>query len=559
MAEVRTWGGSFVVPTPRGARSLELSARWRRRAARRRAPRREMHALIAELYPICRSITGDGVRETLRSLGRAGRRLEVHEVPTGTPVFDWTVPREWNIRDAWVEERARRAGHRLPAIEPARVSYSVPVRATCRSPSCGAHLHSRSPSIRTGSRTAPPTTRRTGASAWRTAQLEALPEGEYEVVHRLARSRTARSPTASASSRARRRDEVLISCHVCHPSLCNDNLSGRGARGRACRAARAGSALRYSLPLPLHPGHHRARSPGWRGTRRGSARSGTAWCCACVGDAGAALQAQPARRRRDRPRGGSTCCGRRARARGARLLALRLRRAPVLLAGVRPAGRLPDRGRRTASSRSTTPRPTTSTSSGRRRSAESLGAASSDRRRAGAQRPLPEPEPEGRAAAGEARALRGARRDIGRQARQLALLWVLNLRTAGIRCSTSPSGRGWGSRRSRRRRRRWWRTTCWRRHDGGARDRGERRDRRGDRGRAGGGGGAGSGAGAAGRRGGVRLASGGFRGRGGRGAGGGGAGGGADGARRAGACGGRLRRGDGGGGGAGGSSTGRGG
>ena len=62
-----------------------------------------MHALMTKLYPICRSITGEGMRQTLRILQR-DIPLEVREVPTGTPVFDWTVPKEWNIRDAYVKD-----------------------------------------------------------------------------------------------------------------------------------------------------------------------------------------------------------------------------------------------------------------------------------------------------------------------------------------------------------------------------------------------------------------------------------------------------------------------
>jgi aminopeptidase-like protein len=61
--------------------------------------------LAAKLYPICRSITGDGVRETLGYLGQH-IPLDVQEVPTGTQVFDWTIPREWNIRDANIKNMA---------------------------------------------------------------------------------------------------------------------------------------------------------------------------------------------------------------------------------------------------------------------------------------------------------------------------------------------------------------------------------------------------------------------------------------------------------------------
>src|SRR5262245_42091499 len=62
-----------------------------------------MYQLVSVLYPICRSITGEGFRESLRQV-REHVPLEVREVPTGTQVFDWTVPREWNIRDAWVKD-----------------------------------------------------------------------------------------------------------------------------------------------------------------------------------------------------------------------------------------------------------------------------------------------------------------------------------------------------------------------------------------------------------------------------------------------------------------------
>ncbi|MGZ9067572.1 MAG: DUF2172 domain-containing protein, partial [Burkholderiales bacterium] len=100
-----------------------------------------LHARVAELFPICRSITGEGVRETLRRL-QALIPLEIHEVPSGTPVFDWAVPREWTIREAYVaDSRGTRVidfrRHNLHVV-----SYSVPVRARMRLAELRAHLHS---------------------------------------------------------------------------------------------------------------------------------------------------------------------------------------------------------------------------------------------------------------------------------------------------------------------------------------------------------------------------------------------------------------------------------
>lgn len=102
---------------------------------------REIFAFAEEAYPICRSITGDGVRRTLEIL-RRHIPLEIHEVPTGTRVFDWTVPREWNIRDAWVKNaRGERVidfrEHNLHVL-----SYSVPIHETLALAELREHLHS---------------------------------------------------------------------------------------------------------------------------------------------------------------------------------------------------------------------------------------------------------------------------------------------------------------------------------------------------------------------------------------------------------------------------------
>jgi len=99
-----------------------------------------MVRLISELYPICRSITGDGLRETLRLLQRQ-IPLELREVPTGTQVFDWTVPKEWNIRDAYVKNAK---GERVIDFRKSNlhvVNYSAPVRRRMRLAEVKEHLH----------------------------------------------------------------------------------------------------------------------------------------------------------------------------------------------------------------------------------------------------------------------------------------------------------------------------------------------------------------------------------------------------------------------------------
>jgi aminopeptidase-like protein len=93
-------------------------------------PGQAMHDLATELYPICRSITGNGVRQTLGILGRELPGLKTFEVPSGTPVFDWTVPPEWNIRDAYILDPAGRKIVDFKTHNLHVVGYSTPIEAT---------------------------------------------------------------------------------------------------------------------------------------------------------------------------------------------------------------------------------------------------------------------------------------------------------------------------------------------------------------------------------------------------------------------------------------------
>ncbi|MCL7366450.1 DUF4910 domain-containing protein [Streptomyces ardesiacus] len=183
----------------------------------------EMYALVERMYPLCRSITGDGVRATLRIVDEY-IPLHVHEVPTGTQVLDWTVPKEWNVRDAYVADTAGRRVVDFAASSLHVLGYSVPVSATMSLAELREHLHTlpEQPSL-VPYRTSYYEERWGFCLAQRT--LDAMAEGDYEV--RIDSTLADGHLTyAEHVVPGRVPDEVLVSCHVCHPSLANDNLAG---------------------------------------------------------------------------------------------------------------------------------------------------------------------------------------------------------------------------------------------------------------------------------------------------------------------------------------------
>ena len=184
----------------------------------------KMYQLITQLYPICRSITGDGFRETLNII-KEHIPLEVHEVPTGTEVYDWTVPKEWNIKDAYIKNSQ---GEKIVDFNNSNlhvVNYSVPVNQKMSLTELKEHLF-----------TLPdypdwiPYRTTYYKESWGFClthkQYLELQDGEiYEVVidSTLEAGHLTYGEYFIAGETT---EEVLISCHSCHPSLCNDNLSG---------------------------------------------------------------------------------------------------------------------------------------------------------------------------------------------------------------------------------------------------------------------------------------------------------------------------------------------
>lgn len=181
-----------------------------------------MHALAESLFPICRSITGNGVRETLRLVGER-IPLDVHEVPSGTQVLDWKVPDEWNIRGAYIADPSGRRVVDFADSSLHVVGYSEPVRATMTLDELRPHLHTHELPGLVPYRTS--YYERTWGFCLARDVLEGLGDGLYDVVVDSTLepgSLTYGECFLPGSSP----DEVLLTAHVCHPSLANENLSG---------------------------------------------------------------------------------------------------------------------------------------------------------------------------------------------------------------------------------------------------------------------------------------------------------------------------------------------
>jgi aminopeptidase-like protein len=182
-----------------------------------------MHSLLCELFPLSRSITGKGLRATLHRLCEVVP-LKMHEVPSGTRVFDWVVPDEWSLDDAFIENER---GHRIVDLHESNlhvVGYSVPVDATLSLAELKTHLHTlpQHPEwipYRTSYYT------RSWGFCVAEQVLKTMPEGLYRAVIR-SRLMPGSMTLAEYLHRGTSEEEVLIFIHTCHPSLANDNLSG---------------------------------------------------------------------------------------------------------------------------------------------------------------------------------------------------------------------------------------------------------------------------------------------------------------------------------------------
>jgi aminopeptidase-like protein len=211
---------------------------------------KEIFALAAEIYPICRSITGDGVRKTLAAI-HAHIALEVREVPTGTAVFDWVIPREWNIREAYIKNER---GEKIVDFEQSNLhvmGYSVPVRQRLSLAELKQHVYTLpdQPDLI-------PYRTSYYSENWAFCMphrlFESLRDETYEVVIDSILA-DGYLTYGEYLHKGETEDEFLLSAHVCHPSLANDNCSGVALLTHLAKRM-AGLRTRYSYRFLFAPG-----------------------------------------------------------------------------------------------------------------------------------------------------------------------------------------------------------------------------------------------------------------------------------------------------------------
>jgi aminopeptidase-like protein len=184
----------------------------------------ELHQFAHSIFPICRSLTGEGVRQTLGLIKEVLPELTIHEVPSGTPAFDWRVPDEWNIRTAYIEDSSGRrivdfAAHNLHVV-----GYSMPVNKMVSLGELQAHLHSLPHEPE-----AIPYVTSYYKRDWGFCVPHHLRENLKPDNYRIVIDSDLKPGSLTYGELiipGQSRDEIFLSTYICHPSMANNEISG---------------------------------------------------------------------------------------------------------------------------------------------------------------------------------------------------------------------------------------------------------------------------------------------------------------------------------------------
>ena len=184
----------------------------------------DMYELVEKLYPICRSITGNGVRETLQIIKSFISQLTIHEVPSHTKVYDWTIPKEWNIKDAYILDSK---GQKIVDFKKSNLhilNYSIPINKKISLKELKKHLYT----LPENPDWIPYRTsyyKEDWGFCLTHKQFQQLND-EYYTVHIDSTLEDGFLTYGELYLKGKKEDEFLLTCYICHPSMCDDNLSG---------------------------------------------------------------------------------------------------------------------------------------------------------------------------------------------------------------------------------------------------------------------------------------------------------------------------------------------
>ena len=210
-----------------------------------------MYELAGRLFPICRSITGDGFRQSLAMIRELIPEIQVFEVPSGTQVFDWTVPKEWNIRGGWIRDKK---GHTIIDFRESNLhvmGYSVPVHATVSREELLQHVYTQ-PEQPDWIPYVTSYYKERWGFCMSEHQKQQLTDDEYEVCI----DSTLEDGSLTYGELilpGETTDEIFFSTYLCHPSMANNELSGPCVQAELIKYLKSLPSRRYTYRLVFIP------------------------------------------------------------------------------------------------------------------------------------------------------------------------------------------------------------------------------------------------------------------------------------------------------------------